>query len=263
MDWGELLPELRNLIRGELGAVARNLLRWTCKSEHAIVVPRSTRIPLDALFKRACADGSLDVCKWIFDYIKDMRYNNSQFTRTSLPHTTSHLLHYDAALHHRQFHVAQWAFDTGLRLTNACANQLAVAGVDDAVRWMATRGLPITVYSLRDVATQALREWLVMTRGMLISASDIIEAVDELHLGSSTEELAFYIRMGYDVPMRAFGNVLSMGRWTTLDYLKQCASYHYYNATKTYPGLRAAHDARPVLGAGEYIDFVTGQVVEH
>jgi hypothetical protein len=255
-DWPQLLPELKGEVRRQCDDITSAMLKVTCHEE-ARAPPKHSYAnePLCILFALAAADGYLNICQWIHAVCLTFEPLTEEERERV---TTPGVLFFDDALAHEHFHVAQWAFDTGLPLRPRCPSHLAYSGLLPGLQWVAAHGYDVPEGLMDSLHLPTIR-WLVETQHHLHTFRDMWHAI--CNLPQTEEVLLYFMATGPAFPgIELFDVFYSQARWAIFDFMQTHQPALYARIAEQWSTFRATHQARPDLPWRHYIDIDTGTV---
>jgi hypothetical protein len=249
--WPCMLPEMRVLIRREMDDVTAQMLRFTCKSEAALIKP----VPLFELFWTATRHGWLDICKWIYDVAKDWKGEEEE------PFVYRTLLLYDEAIAQGHYHVAEWALHANLPVRESCMHHLLINNRFEAVQWAVAHRIAITdIHIPAEVQSLPLLRWLVEERKLLPGEWTILAAFQ--CLPHSEEKLKYFLSLPTNrVPIiRLMHVAVRSGRWDCVDFIKTHFPDGFNASCALNPMLMRLCDQRPRVPWRHTLHLATGLI---
>jgi hypothetical protein len=236
-SWQEMLPEHKNVIRNEFfDAVTLQMLRFTCKAEHAVI----SRAHPKSLFERACGRGYLHVCQWIYD---------------TFP---AHFFFYDKAVIKEQYHVAQWAFEIGLSVRYTLTRWLIVDDKFEAVKWAHCHGLPMPDEIPTGARDFDMIRWLLKNTEISIARNAWHYVL--CHLPQTKDIVLELFERDAFPSYFDLVHAYRSGTWNIFDFIKEYLPGIYANLKAEYGALSMHHEARTVLKKHESINSDTGLI---
>jgi hypothetical protein len=261
--WPELLPELRNLVRGELDTPTAHMLGYTCKKERSLAHGGMVTYELPTIFGLAAELGHLAICQWVYETTLSWSHLNKG--RNPLPYHS--VLYYGHALEHEQFHVAEWAHTVGLVLPATIWVSLIRANALPGLKWLAAHQIERHLDN-DDVdfagLTRPTTQWLLEECGLRATA----RSLRGLFILLPHSKHQFFLCLGQRergalrnfVPICARWAIAN-GRWSHIDFLYDNFSDSMLKFEgMLHPQTQELLVRRPTVPPGHVLNLETGAV---
>ena len=270
MEWNEILPEHKDVIRGMLDEPTRAMLRRTCRAEkaaHDVYLERhdperEQRIDLLCMFGRACRHGYLGICQWIYNVVRTWRIRQ-KLTNVEIPFASR--LCYDNALIYGHLAIADWAYACGLALlfNGFPFGNVIINNQFASLHWAMDHGFgrPRCIAWTREPLDMSMLRWLVDECHLLPTARHIEQAFEGL---PATRDNLDYFRTLPTFARVDIENLLiaacMTGHWAGVDWFVTHYPAHMAYVARRLPGWHPWYAQRKTVPPRHFLRLDTGEL---